>query len=1055
MKTQQIPINKNKGTNNLTQSNSKSIKCLFSSSHVENGHEIIELNYTVTMDNGISRYSNMSEALTQGYVYNIDNSVLNDYKYAVINTIIKSCDIDRSAIKLGRVKPNDKYECLYYNIEDNWACFAWVDENGDYCAITEAKEYESPYCRDNNNHMMIIVTDKDGFVLNNMILRSVSLEELLCIGPEGKLTVLNKDSADGYDKYDFIDTKEVVCLKSLNIKYDCDGHALDHPVTCIVKKDVFLSYGATDNRECTFILDGGNLYRYQKPFATPDKIVCKKGSFIDIVPDSYWVTHNDVLGADFTIIKRAGIETSLVLYGPQCNVVVEFNPMDFVKREDYIIQNSASCINLNKVLERIFTSLYNRNKQNQRMVIKMPETHYGHTNFFLERPVVIPYNVTLDMSGATVFVPKEFENMIREKNANGIDIRDENGMLEGYNVEVNYVFAFGTNSVYPILATSVIKNVEIKFEKECLKNVSKIFDLTNFAGIMENVDIDLGNRTDMIAFWQPFGTPSIAYSDQKIIKRCKIINYGWRNETPTAIFCYGDGCIIEQCNLGYVAIICGKSYTIRGCLNDSYLLFDTTVDFSGSYWEVGQFQILDSKVTFENCMLNAQNNHFEISHPDNLRRYMGPWMTIDTDGCRQRLLNIVIKHGIGLDRMNDITTGKVVHVIDDESNIKEERRWDRTYGGRFMGRATSQFSTVSFDPSIRTCLVYWGYRQPMSGPLFKVGLRARIIGLENLESLNEIFIHNNISLNESTGEPLNPAPEKITVPINQPSTIPLVNGEFYPICTDVIVPEDVIVTSNKFNSGLVGKEKMAGLDWSGQRFLKAHARFVLDEKRKIYSRSYLCTTTFVPKYGEQISYDMYVDFSKGEYRNLKVELFVEMMDMVGIVYTYLFRNHFNRVVDGDVLCFGRESENGIITDNIVPVKNQLVNIASFRIARAYFDKIAMEAQVAVEHVECTEDLPKPSSLALCDYWGNIYEPLSCVYETVNVANKLQWLNSSNIRVYMDVMPMIGTWIDGDEVVLANAAYRYFDGNWYEYMAFNNETLKPVEPGQPKLSERSM
>ena len=559
--------------------------------------------------------------------------------------------------------------------------------------------------------------------------------------------------------------KNTVISGTVQVKELCN---LKSDTRYILKTDAYIVSDTPNNVE--MFLDGGNLYRYENVSKIPSKIVSINGSFIDVSE-----THDkntNPTGLAVSQFIGVGENTSFKKMGPQTNYTVEFNMMDFVHSEDYGYGSTSRSICLNTVLKRIFDSLYNDYLYgNQKMVVKMPETHFGGANFFIDRPIDIPHNVTIDLSGAKVYVNKEFK---KTKIVDGVE---EEVDYQNEPFGSNYVFSFDTNELHPNLATSVVKDAEIVLDSDLVNEPNcptVIFNLTHFSGIMENVSIDLSDSLKCVALWQPFGTSSVTYSDRKILRRCKVSNTAWRTDTPTVILCYGDGCIIEQCILGYVAIICGNSYAIKGCLNDSYFLYDTTVDFSGSYWEISQFQILDSNVRFASSKLNCQNNNFYTMNSSNARHYVGPWISVDTDDCRKRILNILHKFNLGDANFNEIKTV-------DTSN---------QYYRNYMGRATSRHSTVSFDPTIRSQQIYWGYRQPMSGPLLKVGDNARIIGIENLESIPSIFIHN--SLNKETHF-ADQNTEEVSINAYNAATIPLVNGDFFNLKKDIAIPAKVTV----------------------------------------------------------------------------------------------------------------------------------------------------------------------------------------------------------------------------------------------------------------------
>ncbi|MDE6402272.1 MAG: hypothetical protein K2K86_00510, partial [Muribaculaceae bacterium] len=513
---------------------------------------------------------------------------------------------------------------------------------------------------------------------------------------------------------------------------------------------------------------------------------------------------------------------------------------------------------------------------------------------------------------------------------------------------------------------------------------------------------------------------------------------GCRNETPVAIFCEGDGNIIEQCILGYVAIICGHSYTIKGCLNDKYFLYDTNVDFNGSYWEVGQFEILDSKVMFSNCCLTADNNHFRVLHDTNERYYLGPWMSIDTDSCRKRLVNMFKKFNLDIDRFNQ---------IDDDRNDSK----------RFLGRGVSHRSTVEFQSSIRASQAGWGAAQPMASPLFNVGDGAKIIGIENIESPDGFAIQNAFSKENM--------PQIAKVPVARATWLPLINGNFADVKSDIIVPDTISITAktdatSNLNANNTANEKKLGRDWNSDTFSNIRLRFLLDEQRRLYSREFNVLNTVVPKPGARIDVDIAADMTGQTYSNLKMELLFTRK-AGRILNEYKMRQHFYRVMDADIVSLTQVTDSdGLKHDNIVAVHNNDFRIGLFQIIKSYFDKAEIENQTLRDHsdvkpiepVEIEGYLPEPSEYALNDFFGNSYEPLPLISgDYVNVATRIQWIGENNVRAFMSALPQYGTWNDGDEIVLQTAAYRYFGGKWYQYITFRNGTLQPIDPDDSSVT----
>ena len=977
METPNIPTSKSQSTVNLTQSSSVSTKGYIFEPIDEEHDKIINIKFRV------EPLKDLNDAFIEGL----------------------------SAWEAG-------YEImLVYNFYENNGTKAHfigrriIDGIAHYCRIEKALSGPNP-----NGVGEIKLCDENGNLLNNLILESTRDDIVICTNSKGQVTALDDNHIEGCQNFDLV-AKEVTKLK-----ITCG----DDPIICNITTDTYITGDSIRgaNPDVTLILDGGNLYRYHKLVGVPARVICKNGTFIDIKSKCQKLHPETLNLASHTHIIKANEHCCFELTTGQNNIVVEFNPMDFVKAIDYAGKNSAAAINLNNVLERIFGSIYNSNDQGQRMLIKMPETHYGGTNFYMDRPLHIPHNVTIDMSGAFIFVADTFQT-------------NDSGCI----------FSFDTNKVNVISATSIIKNFTMRFDPQILSNKKKpanlrcVFDLTHFQGTLEGIKIYMNFNTEIVAFWQPFGTPTETYSDRKIIRRCSVGEFGWRNETPVAIFCEGDGCIIEQCILGYVAIICGSSYTIKGCLNDKYFLYDTSVDFSGSYWEVGQFEILNSKVTFSNCKLHASNNNFTFSHPTYLQYYLGPWMAIDTEGCRKRLINLFKKHELNLDRFNQ---------------IKE----DFTYGGLYRGCAVSENSTVKFDSTVTSTQTYWGYKQPMSGPLFKIGAGAKIIGIENLESLKRIYIHNSFEIKKNeNGEIINTAPDKISVNVTQAAKLPLVNGDFADVKSDIIVPTNLTFNvgsagfyedEEKTQNSYKGKEHLMGFDWGGEKFTNIRARFVLDRQRKLYSSEFKTSDKITAVFGEYARILINCDMSEQTYKNLKLELLFSFGKGLS-ADTYIMRQHFNRTVNGNLFSFGKNN-NGEDVNNILPSYSTNITIGEFAIVKACCNLAELEAQKMpnsevqpVEHIEIDDDMPKPTNKALCDYCGNMYEPVKqLLTERVNVATRIQWIGENNVRAFMTSLPQYGTWNDGDEVVLLTAVYRYFGGKWYQYISFRESAMLPVD-----------
>ncbi|MDE7387224.1 MAG: hypothetical protein K2N28_08830 [Muribaculaceae bacterium] len=345
----------------------------------------------------------------------------------------------------------------------------------------------------------------------------------------------------------------------------------------------------------------------------------------------------------------------------------------------------------------------------------------------------------------------------------------------------------------------------------------------------------------------------------------------------------------------------------------------------------------------------------------------------------------------------------------------------------------------------------------MASPLFNVGDGAKIIGIENIESPDGFAIQNAFSKENM--------PQIAKVPVARATWLPLINGNFADVKSDIVVPDTISITAktdatSNLNANNTANEKKLGRDWNSDTFSNIRLRFLLDEQRRLYSREFNILNTVVPKPGERIDVEIAADMTGQTYSNLKMELLFTRK-AGRFINEYKMRQHFYRVMDADIVSLTQVTDSdGLKHDNIVAVHNNVFRIGRFQIIKSYFDKAVIENQTLrnhsevkpIEPVEIEGYLPEPSEYALNDFFGNSYEPLPLISgDYVNVATRIQWIGENNVRAFMSALPQYGTWNDGDEIVLQTAAYRYFGGKWYQYITFRNGTLQPIDPDDSSVT----
>lgn len=291
--------------------------------------------------------------------------------------------------------------------------------------------------------------------------------------------------------------------------------------------------------------------------------------------------------------------------------IIKLDVMDYMQDVSAIAINNKYCVNLNEILDRIYSNFPTINTYYIELVFPDKETGY----FYVERPIIIKQGFKYDFKEITICNTQDYSyDHIVEYESNTIHANNVSGTLK--------------NAIFDITIIN--------------KNLRTVFDLTNFSGVLENVKINLGKNT-AFAYLQPIGTATSSYSDMKRIIRCSV-TASYNEEIglmPRTLFCFGDGCIIEQSNLAGVLIFGGRGYTIIGCLNDRYYLMNTFVNFEGCYWEIGQFRILNSSVNFMGCQL-----HFENSI-ENKRNFKNSLFSIDTEEAKNDIF-FALYRGLGL-----------------------------------------------------------------------------------------------------------------------------------------------------------------------------------------------------------------------------------------------------------------------------------------------------------------------------------------------------------------------------------------------------------------------
>ena len=357
--------------------------------------------------------------------------------------------------------------------------------------------------------------------------------------------------------------------------------------------------------------------------------------------------------------------------------IIKLDVMDYMQGVSTNGINGQYCVNLNEILDRIYSNFPTIDTYYIELVFPDKETGY----FYVERPIIIKQGFKYDFKELTIYSTQDYS--------------------------YDHIVEYESSTMHDNIVSGTLKNARFDITNT-KKNLKTVFDLTKFSGVLENVKINLGKNT-AFAYLQPIGTASSSYSDMKRIIRCSV-TASYNEEiglTPRTLFCFGDGCIIEQSNLAGVLIFGGRGYTIIGCLNDRYYLMNTFVNFEGCYWEIGQFRILNSSVNFMGCQLHFDNDLTYTS-----RHFKGSLFSIDTEEAKNDIF-FALYRGLGLSQ---------------------------------KGFVINPYSKIGFYNNSYFELVYWYVSNKYSGKIISIGKNTIIKNVDELAFQERLNIGNQNAL---------------------------------------------------------------------------------------------------------------------------------------------------------------------------------------------------------------------------------------------------------------------------------------------------------------------
>ncbi|MDE7442656.1 MAG: hypothetical protein K2M65_00665, partial [Muribaculaceae bacterium] len=503
--------------------------------------------------------------------------------------------------------------------------------------------------------------------------------------------------------------------------------------------------------------------------------------------------------------------------------------------------------------------------------------------------------------------------------------------------------------------------------------------------------------------------------------------------------------------------------TIRGCLNDKYFLCDTSVDFTGSYWEVGQFEVLSSEVRFNTCRMYAVNDLGGRNIPAMERKYLGPWFSVDTKASCDRLRRMMDSLNLNVDNFT------VSMPPSDEVGVTNEFQRLHVF---------LRPSKIEFGELMKVQHQYWGYLSPLSSPLVVVEGTPTLIGIENLASVPEVYL--------SSNNKYYPTDRQDSFVIDGyellSATLPLINGDFYDWKHDISIPEGASVrTENNVigidqypginESDISDKLSPIGLKWNDGTNTKidnVRVIFELDKERLLYSPVYRfpeCELALTDGHLPYIFVNLPCETEKAvaSLKNIKTILVFDYSyydkENHKVINTYMAREHFKEAVRPILFNFDNKKVSyrhqtsisvGAFSLHKRPSKITSEVIATGNMEYQEVGKIQKIFYPEDSQDNKCDDLSNPlcpgwttAESVLNDGYGNrLLKALVCYpsyhFTDYTECRRIEYINGGrNVRAYLEAsgVPDFGEWTEGDEIVLTDTGdvFRYFGGIWQIYV----------------------
>lgn len=303
-------------------------------------------------------------------------------------------------------------------------------------------------------------------------------------------------------------------------------------------------------------------------------------------------------------------------YYAQGAKLIDVDIRDFIEKTDFKNNKSSKTwIDISSIFKRIL-DIYH---EYSALRITIPCT-FGR--LYITEQINIPNRWIVDFNNSEINVHKDFTGDYIFNFLNAVDKR---------NVD------FGYQKV-----PSEFKNLNMVVESTNI--IKSIFNVTSCPNIIRNITINANNKCKF-SFWQEPNWHK-SYPDNKLIDNVNVYNIIYTKNCPQAVFCAGDGCVINRSKFGLVYLYGGRGWKFTSCINIELMAVNTQIDLQNSYFENGRFIFgYGCNVNFGYSLLQARSERSYSTSTDDA------FIEVDTENA-YTIFNNALKYCFTKEELN-------------------------------------------------------------------------------------------------------------------------------------------------------------------------------------------------------------------------------------------------------------------------------------------------------------------------------------------------------------------------------------------------------------------